>query len=84
MLHFFDKRHHFYYGGPIDVVYTWVNGSDPIFQQNLNKYLSESKLKLKDSSYERFNDKDELKFSIRYVFIQISCHLNKDDIHAFM
>ena len=27
---------------PIDVVYTWVNGSDPEFIKNLNQYFPES------------------------------------------
>lgn len=51
---------------PIDVVYTWVNGSDPQFLKNLNKFLhNTNKVEDKDVSYQRFDDKYELKFSLR-------------------
>lgn len=49
---------------PIDVVYTWVNGSDPLFLQNLNQYLN-GKFHAYDSSRQRYDDKYELKFSLR-------------------
>ncbi|XP_075168953.1 N-acetylglucosamine-1-phosphate transferase subunits alpha and beta [Haematobia irritans] len=44
--------------GPIDVVYTWVNGSDPEFINSISKYSSNY-----DNS--RFDDKNELKYSLR-------------------
>ncbi|XP_011495372.1 PREDICTED: N-acetylglucosamine-1-phosphotransferase subunits alpha/beta [Ceratosolen solmsi marchali] len=47
---------------PIDVVYTWVNGSDPQFLENLKKYVSATNA---NSAASRFNDKDELKYSLR-------------------
>lgn len=47
---------------PIDVVYTWVNGTDPIFIENLQKYISVSDV---NAAVSRFNDKDELRYSLR-------------------
>ncbi|XP_058800867.1 N-acetylglucosamine-1-phosphotransferase subunits alpha/beta [Phymastichus coffea] len=47
---------------PIDVVYTWVNGSDPLFVENLNKYIPVTST---NSAASRFSDKDELKYSLR-------------------
>ncbi|XP_044260231.1 N-acetylglucosamine-1-phosphotransferase subunits alpha/beta [Tribolium madens] len=74
---------------PIDVVYTWVNGSDPRFLENLKFYV-----KKYDSwiDFSRYDDKYELMFSlrslekyapwIRHVFIvtngQIPSWLNLD------
>lgn len=47
---------------PIDVVYTWVNGSDTIFLDNLNRYVS---LMDVNAAASRFSDKDELRYSLR-------------------
>ncbi|KAJ8668162.1 hypothetical protein QAD02_009825 [Eretmocerus hayati] len=47
---------------PIDVVYTWVNGSDPQFLDNLKKYVPVTS---SNSAPSRFSDKDELKYSLR-------------------
>ncbi|XP_046742715.1 N-acetylglucosamine-1-phosphotransferase subunits alpha/beta isoform X2 [Diprion similis] len=47
---------------PIDVVYTWVNGSDPTFLQNLEKYVPVTDVNIATS---RFDDKDELRYSLR-------------------
>ncbi|XP_015117764.1 N-acetylglucosamine-1-phosphotransferase subunits alpha/beta [Diachasma alloeum] len=47
---------------PIDVVYTWVNGSDPKFIKDLKKYVPVSNV---NSAASRFNDKDELRYSLR-------------------
>ncbi|XP_073813415.1 N-acetylglucosamine-1-phosphate transferase subunits alpha and beta [Musca autumnalis] len=43
---------------PMDVVYTWVNGSDPWFNKAISKY---------NVSYNinRYDDKNELKYSLR-------------------
>uniref|UniRef100_A0A1A9ZVK5 LNR domain-containing protein n=1 Tax=Glossina pallidipes TaxID=7398 RepID=A0A1A9ZVK5_GLOPL len=43
---------------PIDVVYTWVNGTDPFFINNIVKF---------DPNYDvtRFDDKNELRYSLR-------------------
>ncbi|XP_043666200.1 N-acetylglucosamine-1-phosphotransferase subunits alpha/beta isoform X1 [Vespula pensylvanica] len=47
---------------PIDVVYTWVNGSDPNFIKSLEKHIP-----IIDSNTisSRFSDKDELRYSLR-------------------
>ncbi|XP_034943289.1 N-acetylglucosamine-1-phosphotransferase subunits alpha/beta [Chelonus insularis] len=47
---------------PIDVVYTWVNGSDPAFIEDLRKYVTISDV---NAAVSRFNDKDELRYSLR-------------------
>ncbi|XP_020291371.1 N-acetylglucosamine-1-phosphotransferase subunits alpha/beta isoform X2 [Pseudomyrmex gracilis] len=47
---------------PIDVVYTWVNGSDPVFLESLQKHVSIMDLGVTAS---RFSDKDELRYSLR-------------------
>ena len=53
---------------PIDIVYTWVNGSDPVFQQNMKRWLNNSSLKMGDSGNKaRFIDHDELKYSLRSI-----------------
>ncbi|XP_057667171.1 N-acetylglucosamine-1-phosphotransferase subunits alpha/beta isoform X1 [Diorhabda carinulata] len=53
-----------HYNDKIDVVYTWVNGSDPKFIKQLNHYLNNHNISC-DSSQQRFDDKYELKFSLR-------------------
>lgn len=45
---------------PIDLVYTWVNGSDEQFRANIARFSP-----VVDES--RYNDKDELKYSLRSV-----------------
>lgn len=50
---------------PIDIVYTWVNGSDPKFLSDLNEFLKLSSSQYRDISQQRFDDKYELKFSLR-------------------
>ncbi|XP_070153413.1 N-acetylglucosamine-1-phosphotransferase subunits alpha/beta isoform X2 [Polyergus mexicanus] len=47
---------------PIDVVYTWVNGSDPVFLENLQKHIPIVDL---SAAASRFSDKDELRYSLR-------------------
>lgn len=49
----------------IDVVYTWVNGSDPKFLLELQRYSHRNSSGDKDLSEQRFSDKYELKFSLR-------------------
>ena len=46
---------------PIDVVYTWVDGSDPAHLESVRKFKS---LPAADAS-ERFQDHEELRFSLR-------------------
>ena len=47
----------------VDIVYTWVNGSDATFQEMLSKYIQHSVSKANMKS--RFNDYDVLKYSLR-------------------
>ncbi|XP_053658202.1 N-acetylglucosamine-1-phosphotransferase subunits alpha/beta [Anopheles marshallii] len=70
----------------IDVVYTWVNGSDPQFLEELDRYSA-----TRDNA--RFDDKNELRYSlrslekfapwIRNVYIvtngQVPCWLNLEN-----
>lgn len=52
----------------VDVVYTWVNGSDPKFLADLQRYSNKNTTITsaeKDISEQRFSDKYELKFSLR-------------------
>lgn len=62
---------------PIDVVYTWVNGSDTKFQEELQFFLR-SKYDNVDSSKKRFDDKYELKFSLRFVSFK-KCRKTKNN-----
>lgn len=48
-----------------DVVYTWVNGSDPSFLESLSSYVNAHDRH--DASPQRFDDKYELKFSLRLL-----------------
>lgn len=52
----------------IDIVYTWVNGTDPIWHKKMLNYANQSEnilpLALNES---RFMDNDELKYSLRSV-----------------
>lgn len=54
------------YSEPVDIVYTWVNGSDPKFIEAINKYLNINSNNKTDANRQRFDDKYELKFSLRY------------------
>lgn len=52
----------------IDVVYTWVNGSDQQFLSNLRRYTNESPLNAAHHQHldaTRYDDKNELLFSLR-------------------
>lgn len=50
----------------IDVVYTWVNGSDPIFLKELKFFLKTRNISVDDKYLsQRFIDKNELQFSLR-------------------
>lgn len=50
----------------IDLVYTWVDGSDPKWLEKKKQYLSELKEEIADFPC-RFIDNDELKYSLRSV-----------------
>ena len=49
----------------IDVVYTWVNGSDLKHIKTLNKYKNENFTQSDIFNQNRFFDNDELKYSLR-------------------
>ena len=49
----------------IDVVYTWVNGSDPKHFKNVKKYKNENYTQTDIFNQNRFFDNDELKYSLR-------------------
>ncbi|KAL0280655.1 UNVERIFIED_CONTAM: hypothetical protein PYX00_001881 [Menopon gallinae] len=52
---------------PIDVVYTWVNGSDPLFLKNLHslKKSVEEAAAVNESFASRYEDLEELRYSLR-------------------
>jgi len=62
---------------PIDIVYTWVNGSDPVQSHNMRHYLrmeqgideaNESSAKRDESSdNSRYRDNEELRYSLRSI-----------------
>ena len=53
---------------PIDVVYTWVDGSDPSWLESKNKYSGELKnINAAAVSNSRFESRDELKYSLRSI-----------------
>lgn len=53
----------------IDVVFTWVNHADPAWQNLYNKYAPIEKRILDSHSISRFHNKDELKYSLRSIYI---------------
>eukprot|EP01091_Cochliopodium_minus_P005561 TRINITY_DN1546_c0_g1_i1.p1 TRINITY_DN1546_c0_g1~~TRINITY_DN1546_c0_g1_i1.p1 ORF type:complete len:384 (+),score=84.52 TRINITY_DN1546_c0_g1_i1:1-1152(+) len=54
----------------IDLVYTWVNGSDPYHIKQKEMYLKKSdNKKIQDIGESRFNDNEELRYSLRSVEI---------------
>ncbi|XP_077289661.1 N-acetylglucosamine-1-phosphate transferase subunits alpha and beta isoform X2 [Arctopsyche grandis] len=51
---------------PIDAVYTWVNGSDPLLLESMRKFAQlEGITDEDDLSPSRYDDKQELKYSLR-------------------
>lgn len=57
--------------GPIDVVYTWVDGSDPKWIQNFRDTAAEFGRDLDEASLDpaRFTSRDELRFSLRSLWM---------------
>lgn len=55
---------------PIDIVYTWVDGSDPAWQQAFRRTAADVGRSIDDSALDpaRFHSRDELKFSLRSVW----------------
>lgn len=57
---------HFPEREPIDVVYTWVNGADPIWQQTRRRYQDQASPHLPGQlAGHLYRDNDELRFSLR-------------------
>ena len=52
---------------PIDIVYTWVNGSDPDFIRQLNKQDKSHSNTAEDTSESRFQDFNQLLYSLRSI-----------------
>jgi hypothetical protein len=50
--------------GPVDVVYTWVDSSDPSWQEQYQRHAPQDPLP-SAATEERFTDRDELRFSLR-------------------
>jgi hypothetical protein len=68
---------------PIDVVYTWVDGSDPVWKNKKDIFFGEVD---ESKSSPRYNNMDELKYSIRSVY-QYANWINKiyivvDDVQS--
>lgn len=69
---------------PIDIVYTWVNGSDPLFKKSFLNLSEQYNVHMDEKSIEtKYIDNDELRFSlrsiekyaihmIRYIFIVVA------------
>jgi len=49
----------------IDAVYTWVDGRDPVFQEQLGRYRARTSGENHSHGAARFHDNDELRFSLR-------------------
>ncbi len=55
--------------GEVDVVYTWVDSSDKTWQRDREKYIQQQGELLESSdNEERYEDRDELKYSLRSLF----------------
>lgn len=54
-----------YNSEPIDLVYTWVDGDDPLWEKKKNKYSS-NRNTIDDAT--RYTSIDELKYSLRSVY----------------
>ena len=56
------------YDFPVDIVFTWVNGRDPVHQQKRISYLPEAERKDASSiGSARFEDHDELRYALRSI-----------------
>ncbi len=55
---------------PIDVVYTWVDGADPVWQQAFRAEAERSGRNLAERAFDpaRFTSRDELRYSLRSVW----------------
>ena len=53
---------------PIDIVYTWVDGSDLKWNKTKNKYINIFSINKDSNINNRFNDNNELKYSLRSIY----------------
>lgn len=56
---------------PIDIVYTWVDGSDAKWQEIRNHHFTQYKILIRNTdanTKNRFRNRDELRYSLRSVF----------------
>ena len=53
--------------GPIDVVFTWVDGSDPEWQEKKAAWSRDGAIRSADN-HQRFLSRDELRYSLRSVY----------------
>jgi hypothetical protein len=54
---------------PIDIVYTWVDGQDPKWKKKFAKYSSMLKGREANNSSTRYEQIDELKYSLRSIYM---------------
>lgn len=52
---------------PIDLVYTWVDGSDPVWQAKRKRISDNDGSRADDNGAARYTDNDELRYSLRSV-----------------
>ena len=57
------------FDGPIDVVYTWVDSADESWQRERSRYGVDTPLPPSADNDERFLDRDELRFSLRSLWM---------------
>ncbi len=50
---------------PVDIVYSWVDGSDPTWHKKMMKYKTEYMPNSINNSASRYESRDELKYSLR-------------------
>ena len=73
-LHGLETQQQSVFDQPVDIVYSWVNGSDPELLAIKNSYLGQERIKRKDAcgvdgcTDNRFNDNQELRYSLRSIW----------------
>jgi hypothetical protein len=66
----FAVTNSFFCSDPIDIVYTWVDGQDPVWQAAYNVWIEEYIplfLNYDSHTRNRFRNRDELKYSLRSI-----------------
>lgn len=54
---------------PIDAVYTWVDGSDPVWRAKLEEHRAATGYHIEAIAPERFRSRQELRYSLRTLFM---------------